>query len=212
MPDRFSHGRCRRGSLCKQFYIKYIFKLHEYLLSLPHNFKFDILMGRKVKQFKNYTTEDIELLFDSDENNRLGVKLYALIQLSRGYSSRKLEEFYRVTHKQICNWADRFDAEGIEGLRIKPGRGRHSYLNDDQKYQLQGDLLTSPEAFGYNTANWSGPVMREHIRKTYDIDYKPAAVYNLMHELGFSFQRAKAIYPERNEVKRQEVKEDIKKL
>jgi hypothetical protein len=37
--------------------------------------------------------------------------MYAIIQLTRGYSTRKLEDFYRVTHKQICNWADRFDAE-----------------------------------------------------------------------------------------------------
>jgi transposase len=169
-------------------------------------------MGRRVKQLKNYTTEQVEALFESDENNIAGVKLYAIIQLTRGYSTRRLEEFYRVTHKQICNWADRFDSEGIEGLRIKPGRGRHSRLSEEQKYRLQGDLLKNPEDFGYNTANWSGPLMREHIKKTYRVEYKPAAIYNLMHELGFSFQRAKAFYPERNEIKRQEVKADIKKL
>ena len=169
-------------------------------------------MGHKVKQLKNYTTEQVEALFESDENNQIGVKLYAIIQLSRGYSSRTLEELYRTSFKQICNWADRFDAGGIDGLRIKPGRGRHASLSEEQKCCLQGDLLNSPESFGYNTANWSGPLMQEHIRKTYQVDYKPAAVYNLMHELGFSFQRTKASYPERNEVKRQEAKVDIKKL
>jgi len=169
-------------------------------------------MGRKVKQLKNYTSEQVESLFESDENNLVGVKLYAIIQLTKGYSTRKLEEFYRVTHKQICNWANRFDAEGIDGLRMKPGRGRHSRLTDEQKYQLQGALLESPEVFGYNTSNWSGPLLREHIRKTYGVEYKSAAVYNLMHELGFSFQRAKAAYPERSEAKRQEAKTDIKKL
>ena len=168
-------------------------------------------MGRRVKQLKNYTAEQVEALFERDANNRIGVKLYAIIQLSRGYSSRKLEEFYRTSFKQICNWADRFDAEGLDGLRIKSGRGRHARLTEEQKYQLQGDLLKTPEAFGYNTANWSGPLMREHIRKTYGVDYKPAAVYNIMHELGFSFQRAKAFYPERDETKRKEAKMHIKK-
>ena len=168
-------------------------------------------MGRKSKQLKNYTTEQIEALFESDENNRIGIKLYAILQISRGYSSRKLEEFYCSSFKQICNWATRFDAEGIEGLRIKPGRGRHSRLSKEQKYQLQGDLLKTPEEFGYNTANWSGPLMRSHILKTFQVDYKSAAIYNLMHELGFSFQRAKATYPERNETKRAQVKSDIKK-
>ena len=51
-------------------------------------------MGRKVKQLKNYTLEEVEAIFERDEKNRVGVKLYAIIQLTRGYSSRKLEEFY----------------------------------------------------------------------------------------------------------------------
>jgi len=169
-------------------------------------------MGRKVKQLKNYTTEQVEMLFDSDENNIIGVKLYAIIQLTRGYSTRKLEEFYRVTHKQICNWADRFDSEGIDGLRMKPGRGRHSFISEGQKEQLKADLSESPEVFGYNTANWSGPLLQKHLEVTYQVVYKQAAVYVLLRELGFSFQRTRGKYPERNEAKREAVKVDIKKL
>jgi transposase len=169
-------------------------------------------MGRKVKQLKNYTTAQVEAILKSDENKLLGVKLYAILQLTRGYSARRLEEFYGVTHKQICNWADRFDAQGVEGLRMKPGRGRHCRLSEEQKYQLQSDLLKTPAEFGYNTANWSGPLVLAHIGQTYRVAYKQAAVYNLMHELGFSFQRAKSFYPERDEAKREEVKADIKKL
>jgi transposase len=168
-------------------------------------------MGRKVKQLKNYTTEQVEALFESDENNIVGVKLYAVIQLTRGYSSRKLEEFYRVTYKQICNWADRFDAEGIDGLRMKQGRGRRSFITSEQKKQLKADLLASPESFGYNTANWSGPLLRKHLEATYHVVYKQAAVYVLLRELGFSFQRTRGRYPERDEVKREAAKADIKK-
>jgi hypothetical protein len=32
-----------------------------------------------------------------------------------------------------------------------------------------------------------------------------------MHELGFSFRRAKAVYPEKDELKRNEARADIKK-
>jgi transposase len=169
-------------------------------------------MGRKVKQLKNYTTAEVEALFESDENNIVGVKLYAVIQVSRGYSTYKLEEYYRVTHKQISNWVTRFDAEGIDGLRMKSGRGRHSFITDEQKEQLKTDLSQSPETFGYNTASWSGPLVRNHLETAYGVVYKQAAVYVLLHSLNFSFQRARGKYPERNEAKREEVKADIKKL
>jgi hypothetical protein len=57
-------------------------------------------MGRKVKQLKNYTTEQVEALFESDENHRICVKLFAILQLTRGYSSHALEEFFRTSFKQ----------------------------------------------------------------------------------------------------------------
>lgn len=169
-------------------------------------------MGRNVKQLKNYTTDAVEALFESDENNIVGVKLHAIIQLTRGYSTRKLEEFYRVTHKQICNWADRFDSEGIAGLRMRSGRGRHSFISNEQKEQLKIDLCKSPEEFGYNTACWSGPLLRKHVETVYGIVYKRAVIYVLLRELGFSFQRARGNYPERDEIKRASAKIDIKKL
>jgi transposase len=77
-------------------------------------------------------------------------------------------------------------------------------MSEEQQYQLQGDLLDNPNVFGCNTATWPGPLVQLHIKKKYNIDYKLAAVYRLMHKLGFSFQRAKSFYPERDEAKCQE--------
>ena len=140
-------------------------------------------MGRKVKQLKNYTTEQVEALFWSDENHRIGVKLYAILQITRGYSSRALEEFFRTSFKQICNWADRFDAEGVGGLRIKPGRGRRSRLTTVQKDKLKENLSKSPKDFGYHSTNWSGALIGEHIRKRFQVEYKLSAIYNLMRKI-----------------------------
>lgn len=168
-------------------------------------------MGRKVKQLQNYTTQQLESLLERDEKYKLGVKLYAIIQVSKGYSSRKLEEFYHASFKQINNWVSRLDAEGIDVLRIKPGRGRHALLTAEQKQNLYGDLASSPEIFNYNTANWTGALFHDHIQKKYNVVLKLPTVYRLMHDLGFSLQRAKGKYPERNEIQRKKDKADIKK-
>jgi transposase len=167
-------------------------------------------MGRKVKRLKNYTAEQIETLFESDENNIAGVKMYAVLQLTRGCSARKLEEFYRVTHKQICNRADRFDTEGIAGLRIKPGRGRRASLTSHQHEPVKAGLQQSSEKFGCNTANQSGPLLRRRLDTGYQVFYRQAAVYVLLHEPCFSFQRTRGKYPKRK--LHEEAKVDIKKL
>jgi transposase len=146
-------------------------------------------MGRKAKQLRNFTTEQVKSLFESDSNYLTGVKLFAMIQLTKGYSSRKLSEFYGISFKQICNWADRFDAEGMNGLRMKPGRGRHSFLSGKQKVQLCGDLLKSPENFGYHASHWTGQLIGEHIKQNFHVEYKQASVYKLMHQLACNFRK-----------------------
>jgi transposase len=170
-----------------------------------------IFMGRKVKQLKNYSSEQIKAFIDNEYKYRIGLRLYAVYQLSKGKSSRSLEELYNFSFKQICNWANKLDRDGIEGLRDKPRSGRRPRLTVSQRQDLQGILLRSPEEFGYNTANWSAPLVRDYIQEQYQVEYKQANIYNLLHNLGFSYQRAKGIYPERDEGKRCEVKADIKK-
>ena len=155
------------------------------------NFKI-IKMGRKVKKLKNFTTRQVETLLESDVKYRIGIKLFAILQITRGYSSRALEEFFQTSFKQICNWADRFDTEGVKGLFLKPGRGRRAHLTDKQKEQLKSDLAKSPKEFGYNSANWTGVLIGEHIKNVYQIEYKLSAVYNLMRNLGFKFAATRA--------------------
>ena len=145
-------------------------------------------MGRKSKQLRNFTVEQVEALFESDSKYWTGVKLFAIIQLVKGYSSRKLSEFYGISFKQICNWADRFDTDGIKGLRLKPGRGRHSFLTEKQKGQLRDDFSKCPDVHGYNTDCWTGRLMREHIRRSCHVEYKQVTVYSLARKLGFDFQ------------------------
>lgn len=168
-------------------------------------------MGRKVKTLKNYTTEQIVELYKSNKKYYIGVKLLAMEALSRGMSSRKITEFFHVSFKQICNWADNFDKKGVEGLKMQKGRGRHSFISDEQVSHVAAVLKDSPEVVGYNTANWSGPLLKDFLNNHFHLNYSLSATYTLLHKLGFSFQRTKATFAERDEEKRSMVKKVIKK-
>jgi hypothetical protein len=61
-------------------------------------------MGRKSLQVKGYSPESIKALFNSDDRYKIGMRLYAVYQVSLGQPSRKLEDFYNTSFKQITNW------------------------------------------------------------------------------------------------------------
>jgi transposase len=169
-------------------------------------------MGRKVLVVKNYNPEDIKSLFNTDDKYKIGLRLYAVYQVALGKSSRKLEELYDTSFKQILNWVHRFEAEGIDGLRDKPGRGRKPNLSPDQRTRLI-ELLSneSPQDFGYNTDTWTGPLLIDWVTKHFNVTYKKAQIYNIIKALGFSYQKSRGVYPEADPEAQEAFKDDLKK-
>jgi len=169
-------------------------------------------MGKQVLQVKGYSPEKIKSLFDQDEKYKIGMKLYAIYQVSKGQATRKLEELYNTSFKQICNWVHRFEEDGLNGLRDKPKSGKPSRLSDKQKEELKNILQNNkPVDYGYNTGTWNGPILIDYLKKTYAIEYKKAQIYNILKTLGFTYQKGRARYPEADERKRDEFKETLKK-
>lgn len=168
-------------------------------------------MGRPTLKVGNYSPEEIKAMFRDDERYTIGIRLYAVYQVSLGQSSRKLEELYNTSFKQITNWVHRFEQAGIDGLRDKGGRGRTSRLNEEQRNRISAVLRESPEDYGYNSATWTGPMLIEWINDAYGIIYKKVQIYNIIKKLGFSYQRGRGVFPEADQQKQEVFKETLKK-
>lgn len=168
-------------------------------------------MARPVLKVGNYNAEQIKALFRDDERYTIGLRLYAVYQVALGQSSRKLEDLYNTSFKQITNWVHRFEKEGVDGLRDKEGRGRTHRLTEEQRKRIGLLLKEDPQAYGYNSATWTGPMLIEWIEKQYAVSYKKAQIYNIIKALGYSYQRGKGIFPEASVEKQEVFKEAIKK-
>ncbi len=149
-------------------------------------------MGKPVLKIKGFTSEEIKALIKSDECITLGFRLFAVYHVSLGQSSRKVEEMFDTSFKQITNWVHRFEQGGIDGLRDKPGRGRKSSLSEAQKKEL-AELLDkgSPVTYGYKTEIWTGPILIDWIKNKFGIEFKKAQIYNIINQLGFNHQKEK---------------------
>ena len=84
----------------------------------------------------------------------------------------------------------RFENNGIEGLKDKKGRGRHSALSDDQLERIKTVVLThSPLDYGFQSERWTGPLLAQWIKKEYGLVFQKAQVYNLLEKVGISFRK-----------------------
>ena len=100
----------------------------------------------------------------------------------------------------------------MEGLIDRPGRGRKSSLSKDQMGELSELLLKkSPTSYQYNTENWTGPLLIDWIKNNFGLTFKKAQIYNIIRQMGFTYQKAKGFYPESDPVAQEEFKESLKK-
>lgn len=169
-------------------------------------------MGRHVLTVQGYSSDQIRSLFRDDERYTIGIRLYAVYQVSLGKPSRVLEELYNTSFKQITNWVHQFEQGGIEGLRDKPGRGRKSQLSEEQYERVRQVLINeTPENHGFNTVTWTGPLLIEYIKNEFGISYKKAQIYNIIKSLGFTYQKGKGTYPESDQLAQESFSEALKK-
>jgi transposase len=94
-----------------------------------------------------------------------------------------------VTRGSVNRWLQWYEALGIEGLvtRIPPGPSLK--LSDEQCAKLTTIIEQGPQAAGYRSGVWTGPMIGDVIEQRFDVRYHNHHVPRLLHQLGFSVQR-----------------------
>jgi len=61
------------------------------------------------------------------EVGRVSERIRMILLSSRGYTVPQIAEIFECDEATVRNWIERFEAEGVEGLRDRPrpGRPRH---------------------------------------------------------------------------------------
>jgi transposase len=84
-------------------------------------------------------------------------------------------------------------------LRSKPHPGRASKLSASQGRELVAALKRGTRSCGYAPDGWTGPLVRDLIRRLFGVEFHPEYVPRLLHRLGWSPQKPERRARERNE-------------
>lgn len=94
-----------------------------------------------------------------------------------------------VTRGSVNRWLQWYEAAGTEGLLTETAPGPAPKLTEEQRVAL-GDLVEAgPQAAGYSSGVWTGPMIGNLIEERFGVRYHNHHVPRLLHDLGFSVQR-----------------------
>jgi transposase len=111
-------------------------------------------------EITSMSVSDIEALLKSKEDYKIALRLFSILPIAKGESSRKAQELLLLSHNQICIWVKRFNEFGLEGLNDRPKTGRKPKITNDQLDWLKNLVLSeSPTKYGFNTETWTAPLL-----------------------------------------------------
>lgn len=88
-------------------------------------------MGRKSKQIEKLSDEQKSSLqkgYKSGKSHLFRRKCQCILLSHEGKTTMELSKLYGISKHSILIWFKRWESNGLEGLKLKPGRGRKPKL------------------------------------------------------------------------------------
>jgi transposase len=103
----------------------------------------------------------------------------------------------------LAGWRQAFLLRGMDSLVYRHGGGRRPKLTVKQKRRLEELIEAGPLVVGCETACWTAVLLRVLIWREFGVLYSRHYVCTLLHNLGFSFQKARFVSDHLDTARRQ---------
>src|SRR5207249_2548233 len=131
-----------------------------------------------------YRRDDVRLV------RRISVLLALLTQTA---SVPVLCERWGLSPACLYAWQKAFVLRGMDSLLYRHSGGRPEKLTPQQKKRLVELIEAGPLVVGFETACWNSVLIRVLIWREFGVLYNRHYVCTLLHNLGFSFQKARFV-------------------
>lgn len=128
----------------------------------------------------------------------------AVLYKAEGLSYRTIAKRMNAAYLSVYKWIQRYKKGGVNALRTKTHPGKKPRITPEQRKAIAQTVLQSPQAFGYLKNEWSVRLLAEHLTREMGIRVSKTHVWEILHELGIVYKRAKAVvespdpdYPEK---------------
>lgn len=114
----------------------------------------------------------------------------AVAALERGESPDRVAEIFGCGRSTVYAWWSAFREQGPEAFQVKESPGRPPRLTEKQEAHLWGVIVgKDPRQLQFEFALWTRGMVRELIRREFNVDFTPQGVGKLLRRIGLSPQR-----------------------
>ena len=131
-------------------------------------------------------------------------RLLAILLFNMNNTVQEIIDILQISDQSVRSWIKAYLVHGLRGLRSGKSPGRPSKLTKKQRKELCKCLNAGPESHGFPGNCWRSPMIQHLIAERFGIFYNVHYISELLHSLGFSYQKAAFVASKQDKQARQE--------
>ncbi len=147
----------------------------------------------------DYDSVELRRLAKASVDPRQVRRLLALAAVYDGMNRTQAAKVGGMDRQTLRDWAHRFNEEGPEGLKNRPGAGRPRLLTDAQMRDLSVIVETGPDPETDGVVRWRRIDLVRVIEERFGVAYSERAISDLLAALSFSHISARPQHPKQDQ-------------
>lgn len=123
------------------------------------------------------------------EVGRVSERVRMVLLSDRRYAVPQIAAIFECDEATVRTWLDRFEREGVDGLRDRPRAGRPRKADAAARDALDQALARAPAACGYLAGYWTVAMLVAHLAAAGGRHLSASTVRRALRALGFRWRR-----------------------
>jgi transposase len=157
------------------------------------------MMSAAIRMRDDYSADELRDLAKVCQDGAQARRLMSLAAVAEGKSRLEAALIGLMDRQTLRDWVIRFNDEGPQGLIDHKSSGRKSKLTDEQKGQLAQLVEEGPGDHVPGLMRWRCVDLAALVNERFGVDYHPASIARILHELDYSHISARPQHPKQDE-------------
>lgn len=167
------------------------------------------MRGRKAEYIEGLGQCDFDKLATTSGSPRERRRYLAFAHIQAGKSFVKAAAAVRVNLRSLMRWIHKFRANGLEGLKDKPGRGAKPCLPPEHRSAFKQAVLELQQSrIG---GRIRGKDILELMKKKYGVDPSLSTIYNTLRTVDLVWITGRSVHPKTDKEAQEAFKKTLKK-
>jgi len=140
--------------------------------------------------------EELRRLGREQASGRMASRMFAIANVLDGLSREDAATHAGMERQSLRDWVHRFNAEGVEGLRDRPHKGRPRRMHKGIEKAFCERVDKGPDADTDKLVRWRRVDLQEWLKSEHTINYHERSIGKILKRLGYSHVSTRPVHPE----------------